>query len=147
MKQCWRFAQSPDLLVSQLFKAKYYHNFHILDASLGYKPSHSWRAIHGTIQILKDSCSKESPSEILVWKGNSSGLLDIKSAFKVSRNIISASDSIQAGQCDNTNLKRFWTQIWKLPIPRKIKIFIWRGYHKGLPAGYQLRRRNLAGIK
>ncbi|KAL9666879.1 hypothetical protein QQ045_001223 [Rhodiola kirilowii] len=145
MKQCWRFAESPNLLVSQLFKAKYYCNCHIFDASLGYRPSHSWRAIHGTIQFRKDRCSRESPSGNLVCQGNSSGVLDLKSAYKVSRNLISASESIQAEQSDNASLRRFWAQVWKLPIPRKIKIFIWRGYHVGLPTVSQLMRRNLAG--
>ncbi|KAL9678925.1 hypothetical protein QQ045_016777 [Rhodiola kirilowii] len=32
-----------------------------------------------------------------------------------------------------------------MPLPRKIKIFLWRGYHHGLPTGEQLCKRGLYG--
>ncbi|KAL9663202.1 hypothetical protein QQ045_028041 [Rhodiola kirilowii] len=101
-------------------------------------------AQHPQCTIPTFRCSRESPSGNLVWQGNSSGVLDLKSAYKVSKKLISASASFQAEQPDNACLRRFWAQVWKLPIPRKIEIFIRRGYHDGLPTGSQLRRRNLA---
>ncbi|KAL9670057.1 hypothetical protein QQ045_007608 [Rhodiola kirilowii] len=46
----------------------------------------------------------------------------------------------QGESSDKSNMKSFW----KLPLPRKIKIFIWRGFHKALPTGKQLWKRNLS---
>ncbi|KAL9664870.1 hypothetical protein QQ045_020279 [Rhodiola kirilowii] len=36
-KQCWRMVQVPDSLASNLFKAKYFSNSHLLDAPLSFK--------------------------------------------------------------------------------------------------------------
>jgi hypothetical protein len=40
-KQCWRLWKSPDNLVSQILREKYYVNSSILEAKLGNKPSHA----------------------------------------------------------------------------------------------------------
>ncbi|KAL9666530.1 hypothetical protein QQ045_000864 [Rhodiola kirilowii] len=51
--------------------------------------------------------------------------------------------SASGDQSDKSKIARFWKCLWKLPIPRKFKIFIWRGYHEGLPTGIQLCKRQI----
>ncbi|KAL9665680.1 hypothetical protein QQ045_021101 [Rhodiola kirilowii] len=78
----------------------------------------------------------------LKWKRNSSGKLDIKSAYKTAQIVFQSQSSYKGEQSVDSHLLKF---IWKLPLPRKVKIFIWRGYHNGLPTGAQLFKRKLRG--
>lgn len=40
-KQGWKLASDQDVVVSQVFKAKYYHNGEFLGSSLGHNPSYT----------------------------------------------------------------------------------------------------------
>ncbi|XP_050217465.1 uncharacterized protein LOC126668303 [Mercurialis annua] len=51
-KQAWRFLVHPNVLVSQIFKAKYYPNFSFSKASFGSNPSLIWRGIHETQNLI-----------------------------------------------------------------------------------------------
>ncbi|XP_058779420.1 uncharacterized protein LOC131653326 [Vicia villosa] len=44
-KQVWNFMTKPDILVTRLYKAKYYPNCDFLDSSIGHNPSYVWRSI------------------------------------------------------------------------------------------------------
>ncbi|CAM8885100.1 unnamed protein product [Rhodiola kirilowii] len=52
---------------------------------------------------------------------------------------------LQGSQSNTSHLKAFWKTLWKLPIPKKIRIFAWRGYQGALPTGAQIRRHHLKG--
>ncbi|KAL9668150.1 hypothetical protein QQ045_002525 [Rhodiola kirilowii] len=136
--QGWRIIKHPELLGSKVLKAKYFSNCHLLDSRIGYRPSHIWQGIHRALPILRYGIILDNITGELKWKENNSGNFDIKSAYKVARQIELADCPNYAEQSDNRHLKKFWKQVWKLPIPRKIKIFVWRAYHRGLPTGLQL---------
>lgn len=44
-KQVWRFHTEPNSLISRCFKAKYFPNCDILQATAGNNPSYAWRSI------------------------------------------------------------------------------------------------------
>lgn len=44
-KQGWKLASDQDAVVSQVFKAKYYHNGEFLGSSLGHNPSYTWHIV------------------------------------------------------------------------------------------------------
>jgi hypothetical protein len=44
-KQGWRLLQNLDSLTAKIFQAKYYSNSSFLEASLGNRPSFSWRSL------------------------------------------------------------------------------------------------------
>lgn len=71
-KQVWRFHTKPHSLISRCFKAKYFPQSDILQASLGYNPSYVWRSIHNSIWvILKGSYWKIGNGESAkVWGDN-----------------------------------------------------------------------------
>ncbi|KAL9680564.1 hypothetical protein QQ045_018445 [Rhodiola kirilowii] len=52
-KQGWRFITSPQLLVSKIYKSKYFPNAEIFGASSGVRPSYAWRGIYEALEILK----------------------------------------------------------------------------------------------
>ena len=39
--------------------------------------------------------------------------------------------------------KELWSSIWSLKAPQKIKVFIWKAYHKGIPVRDRLKQRLL----
>ncbi|CAM8879128.1 unnamed protein product [Rhodiola kirilowii] len=43
-----------------------------------------------------------------------------------------------------TVITSFWKAFWRLPVPRKIKLFGWRCFHDALPVGTNLFVRNVA---
>lgn len=53
-KQLWRLASIPNILVSRLYKAKYYHSSNIFHARLGHNPSFIWRSLLEAQQLLKE---------------------------------------------------------------------------------------------
>lgn len=44
-RQAWRLVQRADLLMGRVMQAKYYPNKQLLEPSLGYAGSFSWRSI------------------------------------------------------------------------------------------------------
>lgn len=40
----------------------------------------------------------------------------------------------------------WWSQLWKLPIPAKVAIFIWKTCHESIPTFVPLRRRCIGAL-
>ncbi|KAL9662776.1 hypothetical protein QQ045_027610 [Rhodiola kirilowii] len=79
----------------------------------------------------------------VVWNRSSSGNLDISSAYKVAKELYFDGDTYSAESSDSSSLQSFWKSLWKLPIPRKVKIFTWHTYYDALPTGQSLYKRRL----
>jgi hypothetical protein len=71
-KQCWRLWRSPDSLVSQILRAKYYAHNSILEAKLGKNPSYAWRSILGHAIFLREGSS----ARLAMGKPQESGVTD-----------------------------------------------------------------------
>ncbi|KAK6149255.1 hypothetical protein DH2020_016780 [Rehmannia glutinosa] len=69
-KQAWRLLSCPSSLLARVFRAKYYPHSSLLDASLGNRPSWSWRSIFGNIALLKIGCRRQirSGSSTSMWR-------------------------------------------------------------------------------
>lgn len=52
-KQAWRLISQPDMLVSKIFKSRYYPDTSFLHANLGGNPSYIWRSILESQSLLK----------------------------------------------------------------------------------------------
>jgi hypothetical protein len=68
-KQCWRLWRSPDNLVSQIMRAKYYAQSSTLEAKIGTNPSYAWRNILGASDILKEGlfCKIGNGENTRIW--------------------------------------------------------------------------------
>ncbi|CAM8982876.1 unnamed protein product [Rhodiola kirilowii] len=141
-KQAWRIYTQPDLLVSRIYKAKYCHDHDMLQCGIGYRPSFCWRSILRGFELVRAGSVIENNGQIS-WPFNSSGVLDICSAYKLMMQLKTTSETVNVGCSDLSQSKKFWQDFWKMSVPRKIKIFGWRGYHAGLPTGISLHRRGL----
>ncbi|KAL9685943.1 hypothetical protein QQ045_023397 [Rhodiola kirilowii] len=92
---------------------------------------------------LLNAGSRYNANGSVFWSQSTSGSLDIKSAYTVSKELYFSRSTYEAECSNQRTLKSFWKTLWKLPIPRKIKIFDWRLYHDALPAGHCLYERGL----
>lgn len=52
-KQAWRITNYPDLLISKIFKARYFPSSNFLLAEVGERPSLTWRSIVATKPYLE----------------------------------------------------------------------------------------------
>ncbi|XP_062195299.1 uncharacterized protein LOC133898629 [Phragmites australis] len=83
------------------------------------------------------------------WHFDPKGIFSVKSAYKLHvkisereymRDAESSYNSI--GNLQNSG-DRFWLNIWSLPCPSKIKMFIWRVTHNSLPVNMNLKRKRV----
>ncbi|XP_019170982.1 PREDICTED: uncharacterized protein LOC109166487 [Ipomoea nil] len=51
-KQAWRFLTEPTTLVAMIYKARYYPTTTFIDATIGNSPSHCWRSIMATHDLV-----------------------------------------------------------------------------------------------
>ncbi|KAL9690014.1 hypothetical protein QQ045_010407 [Rhodiola kirilowii] len=141
-KQAWRIYTKPELLVSKIFKAKYCPDYDMLNCSVGYRPSFCWRSIVKGFELVRAG-SQHDHNGTIYWSENSSSELDIRSAYSLIRHIKTFNIGEDIGCSDRSKSQKFWAEFWKLEVPRKIKIFGWRGYHGALPTGISLHKRGM----
>ncbi|CAM8999449.1 unnamed protein product [Rhodiola kirilowii] len=141
-KQAWRIYTQPELLLSRLYKAKYCHSSDMLFCSVGYRPSFCWRSIMKGFEVIRKG-SVQDQNGIIRWTANSSGIFELKSAYKLMMQIQGSADRQGIGCSDYSQNQRFWKEYWRLAVPRKVKFFGWRGFHAALPTCTSLQKRGL----
>ncbi|CAM9004002.1 unnamed protein product [Rhodiola kirilowii] len=142
-KQAWRLYKNPHLLLSQVLRGRYYPDTDIFNASIGYRPSKCWRSILGAVDLLRAGCDAVVGGSFF-WKYSSSEEYDVRSGYQLAVNIAKQNMANEGEVSNPSRLKVFWKLFWKLPVPRKVKIFGWRCYHNGLPVGNNLFVRNIS---
>jgi ribonuclease HI len=55
-KQGWKIMSRPETLVAKIFKARYFPNSSLLEASLGNNPSYVWRSLWKSCNVLQLGC-------------------------------------------------------------------------------------------
>jgi hypothetical protein len=71
-KQVWRLHVSPNSLLNQVLKVKYFPHSDILHSQVGINPSYTWRSIHNAIWIInKGSCwNIGTGDKVHIWRDN-----------------------------------------------------------------------------
>ena len=78
--------------------------------------------------------------DILIWPKTKDGKYSVKSGYQLLR---AMEMSEAASVSDNGGAKKFWTALWKLSVPNKIKMFAWRACNDSLPTLNNLARRKV----
>ena len=76
-----------------------------------------------------------------IWTGTSNGLFTVRSAYKLAMDNYSVSEG--ASSSNDSNLRCFWKKVWRLPVPHKVKHFLWRACCNILPTKENLMRRKV----
>ena len=78
--------------------------------------------------------------DILFWPKSSNGLYSVKSGY----NLLCDEDSRDmASSSDSDASKNFWTRLWPLKVPKKVKSFLWRACTDSLPTLKNLLKRKV----
>ena len=97
---------------------------------------------YGVEAILRIPLSRRYVPDVMVWMHNKNGWYSVRSGYHTARNLLRESNQEGEGfnlwECNNV-----WARIWKLHIPTKIKVFMWRACHDILPTFEKLRQRRI----
>lgn len=79
----------------------------------------------------------------LVWHHSNDGAFSVKSAYNVAETVLKSLRRQAAlhnfrGQQINDPV---WKQVWKIQVPNKLKVFLWKALQNGLAVGSNLARR------
>ena len=76
-------------------------------------------------------CAMGGSNDILIWSGNVFGQYSVKSTYVMLR--AEYSSSILRQSSNNSQSHHLWKQVWKLRVPNKIKVFLWKACKNLLP--------------
>ena len=78
--------------------------------------------------------------DCLIWPGCKDGNYSVKSGYQ----LLCESETLgAASSSDSSKQNLFWKRVWKLHIPNKIKVFLWRVCSNALPTMENLKRRRV----
>ena len=76
----------------------------------------------------------------LLWKETKSGCFSVKTVYRVALRLNQPQNAEHSTARED---KKFRNKMWKLPIPPKVRNFMWRAYSDILPTSTNLCRRRV----
>lgn len=74
-KQVWRMISQPNLLVSKIFKARYFKDMDIMHVGLGNNPSFTWRSLCWGRELIREGIDGVLEMERILMQGIGIGLV------------------------------------------------------------------------
>lgn len=81
------------------------------------------------------------------WHYDKRGVFSVRSAYRIITAIkYQREDWLdqRPGRSDTAADRRAWTQLWKVQVPSKVRVFVWRLAHMSLPTGTVRHTRSMA---
>ena len=89
--------------------------------------------------VLKLPLGRRDYEDKIIWHFDKNGRYLVKFNYKVA-----LESKVQAGSSSRNGLRNWWQKyLWRLRIPNKIKILIWRAFRGILPSSGNRRRRGV----
>ena len=86
---------------------------------------------HEADSIKSIPISARLPPDKLIWSETPNGLFTVRSAYKLAVNLLSLPN--KGATSDASKVRSFWRRIWSIPVPHKIRHFMWRACRNALP--------------
>jgi hypothetical protein len=80
--------------------------------------------------------------DVLAWHYEKSGQFTVRSAYKLAMQLANA-ESESASSAHPLGTRPIWKSIWKLPVPQKVKLFVWKVAVQGLLTKAAKKQRKL----
>nr|POE53103.1 putative ribonuclease h protein [Quercus suber] len=93
--------------------------------------------------ILNMPLSARRPTDRLIWSYTPMGVFTTQSAYKMLANSAMANN---ASSSNPNPQKQFWSGLWKLQVPDKMKVFAWRACNRALPTTDNLTRWHIIDV-
>ncbi|MCH89734.1 putative ribonuclease H protein [Trifolium medium] len=115
VKQVWRILTNPQSMLAKVLKARYFPHSDIFHAQMGPRPSYTWRSINHSKWVLqKGGCwTVGNGMNVKVWEDNWIPSLN------------------------------GWKKLWKLTIPPRNQVLLWRIIHNIVPVRLNLNNRGV----
>jgi len=91
--------------------------------------------------ICRIPLSRRVVEDSMVWLHNRRGEYNVQSRYHVARQVLR--NEFRAEASNRSGWQHGWGALWKLKIPRKIKIFGWRACHDILPTRVNLAKHKI----
>ncbi|CAJ2628079.1 unnamed protein product [Trifolium pratense] len=109
-KQGWRIMSNPDILISKLYKAKYFPGCEFFESKVGHNPSFVWRSICNSKFLLR------AGSRWTIGSGNNIPLLNENWLFDASSLQLQQTEVSLAGHLAVADVILPDTKGWNLPL-------------------------------
>lgn len=96
---------------------------------------------HEAQTIRSMPLSTQLPADKLIWTETQNGIFSVQSAYSLAVKI--GQSATHGVSSNNSQMRRFWRMVWRLPIPHKIRHFGWRACRDALPTKVNLLRRKV----
>ena len=96
---------------------------------------------HEAEEIKKIPLSNRLPTDKQIWACSPNGLFTVCSAYWVAREMVRPRNFNSS--LDDGRYRQFWTKIWKIQVPHKIRHFTWRACRDVLPTKVNLVKRKV----
>ncbi|KAK3222258.1 hypothetical protein Dsin_009283 [Dipteronia sinensis] len=89
-------------------------------------------------EILSIPLGSGKTEDTMMWHCDKRGLYTVKSGYCIGQELAGS-----PGVSNNLAAKKWWLGLWKLNIPLKVKIFIWKASHEWIPTRANLTKMGL----
>jgi hypothetical protein len=100
------------------------------------------------IEVIRNiPLSTTQDDDVWAWHYDRKGCFSVKSAYRMLAETKQRREDWLDGKAANSNSeqqKKQWTSIWKIQVPSKLKVFLWRLARQSLPTADTRHRRNMA---
>lgn len=79
----------------------------------------------------------------VLWKLSSSGSYSVKSGYNLSWNWKQANSPSKGESSNSAARENFWKKFWRVGVPARVKVAVWRIFHNGLPTKEGLKKRGV----
>ena len=98
---------------------------------------------HEAETILGIPISSALLEDSVIWNATPNGKFSVRSTYELAMNLCEQSER---GCISNDGvIKKFWSKIWSLQVPNKVKHFAWRACKNILPCLFNLKKRCFGG--
>ena len=98
------------------------------------------------VKIIKTIPIQDGAIDNIAWHFDKKGNFSVKSAYQVVQNIKKKEEEQGSSSMDITNEgnnKIKWKKLWSIPLPGKVKHFLWRLANNSLPFRMKLKRKGI----
>ena len=94
-----------------------------------------------TLRIQQLPLPNSNANDSVLWKACTNGVFTVKSAYQLACS--KRSTGVTGSSSTMTQYRKFWKMLWKIKVPNKIKIHLWRACMNALPTALALHRRRV----